>query len=31
MVVPLAISAAASLILGLYPGFVLELAGKAMP
>ena len=31
MVVPLAISAAASLILGLYPGPVLELAGKAMP
>jgi multicomponent Na+:H+ antiporter subunit D len=31
MVIPLAISAAASLLLGLYPGPVLELAGKVMP
>ena len=31
MVAPLAISAAASLILGLFPGPVLELAGRAMP
>ncbi len=31
MVAPLAISAAASLILGLFPGPVLELAGKALP
>ncbi len=31
MVAPLAISAAASLLLGLYPGPVLELAGRVMP
>ena len=31
MVVPLAISAAASLLLGLYPGPVLELAGRTLP
>ena len=31
MVAPLAISAAASLLLGLYPNPVLELAGRAMP
>ena len=31
MVVPLTISAAASLILGLFPGPVLELAGRAIP
>jgi len=31
IVVPLAISAAASLLLGLYPGLVLRLAGRAMP
>ncbi len=31
MVAPLAISAAASLLLGLYPGPVLELAGRTMP
>ena len=31
MVVPLTISAAASLLLGLYPGPVLELAGRTMP
>ncbi|MCP3915728.1 MAG: monovalent cation/H+ antiporter subunit D family protein [bacterium] len=31
MVAPLAVSAAASLILGLYPGPVLELAGRALP
>jgi multicomponent Na+:H+ antiporter subunit D len=31
MVVPLAITAAASLLLGLFPGPVLELAGRAMP
>ena len=31
MVAPLAISAAASLILGIFPGPVLELAGKVMP
>ncbi len=31
MVVPLTISAAASLLLGLYPNPVLELAGRAMP
>ena len=31
MVAPLAISAAASLLLGLYPAPVLELAGRAMP
>ena len=31
MVAPLAISAAASLLLGLYPGPVLELAGRTLP
>ena len=31
MVVPLTISAAASLLLGLYPGPVLELAGRVLP
>ena len=31
MVAPLAISAAASLLLGLFPGPVLELAGRVMP
>ncbi len=31
MVAPLAITAAASLLLGLYPGFVLELAGRIVP
>ena len=31
MVAPLAITAAASLLLGLFPGPVLELAGRAMP
>jgi formate hydrogenlyase subunit 3/multisubunit Na+/H+ antiporter MnhD subunit len=31
MVAPLAISAAMSLILGFYPGPVLELAGRVMP
>jgi len=31
MVAPLAISAAASLLLGVYPGFVLRLAGRIMP
>ena len=31
MVAPLAISAAASLLLGLYSGPVLQLAGRAMP
>ena len=31
MVAPLAITAAASLLLGLYPGFVLDLAGRIMP
>jgi len=31
IVAPLAISAAASLLLGLYPGLVLRLAGKVMP
>ena len=31
MVAPLTISAAASLLLGLYSGPVLELAGRAMP
>ncbi len=31
MVAPLVISAATSLLLGIFPGFVLELAGRAMP
>ena len=31
LVAPLAISAAASLLLGLYPGLVLDLAGRIMP
>jgi multicomponent Na+:H+ antiporter subunit D len=31
MVVPLAISAAASLVLGVFPGPVLELAGRVLP
>jgi formate hydrogenlyase subunit 3/multisubunit Na+/H+ antiporter MnhD subunit len=31
MVAPLVISAAASLLLGLFPNFVLALAGRAMP
>ena len=31
MVAPLAITAAFSLLLGLFPGPVLELAGRAMP
>ncbi len=31
MVAPLLISAAASLLLGIFPGIVLELAGRAMP
>ena len=31
MVAPLAITAAVSLLLGLFPGPVLELAGRAMP
>ncbi len=31
MVAPLVISAAASLLLGIFPGFVLELAGRVMP
>jgi formate hydrogenlyase subunit 3/multisubunit Na+/H+ antiporter MnhD subunit len=31
MVAPLAISAAASLLLGIYPGIVLQLAGRIMP
>ncbi len=31
MVAPLVISAAMSLLLGIFPGFVLELAGRAMP
>ena len=31
IVVPLAVSAAASLLLGIFPGSVLRLAGSAMP
>jgi len=31
IVAPLAITAAASLLLGLYPGLVLSLAGRVMP
>ena len=31
MVAPLVITAAASLLLGIFPGFVLELAGRVMP